>query len=311
MSAAELVWCNGELVPAQEAVVPVLSHALHYGTGVFEGIRVYDTPRGPAAFRLTDHLDRLLRSARLYAMEVPFTREELRAGVDDVVRANGFSSCYVRPIVFCGAGTMTVSPRGASIETCIAAWEWGAYLGDEAADAGVRALVSSWRRMSGDALIPSAKATGQYLNSILARREAERAGCDEALMLDRRGMVSEGTGENVFLVCDGALVTPGTTSSILPGITRSSVIELARELGHDVAERDVERGELYAADEVFMTGTAVELVPIREIDGMAIGDGRPGPVTRRLQEALADALRGRDECHLAWSEPVLHEAGAP
>lgn len=302
MSTAELVWCNGELVPEREAAVPLLSHALHYGTGVFEGIRVYDTARGPAAFRLTEHLDRLLRSARLYGIEVPYTREELRAGVNDVVRANGFASCYVRPIVFCGTGTMSVSPQGASIETRIAAWEWGAYLGEQAAAEGIRALVSSWRRMSGDALIPSAKATGQYLNSVLARREAERAGCDEALMLDDRGMVSEGTGENVFLVRDGALATPGTTSSILPGITRASVIELARDLGLDVAERDVERGELYAVDEVFMTGTAVELVPICEIDGVTIGDGRPGPVSRRLQEALADALHGRDERYLAWSE---------
>jgi len=305
MSDAPLVWSDGALVSEREAAAPVLSHALHYGTGVFEGVRVYDTERGPAAFRLGDHLARLLDSARAYGIDIPYTREELHGAVAEVVRAAGFASCYVRPIAFCGAGTMAVLPRGAATEVRIAAWEWGAYLGDAAANEGVRAIVSSWRRMGSDSLIPSAKATGQYLNSVLARREADRAGCDEAIMLDRRGMVSEGTGENLFVVRDGAVATPGLTSSILPGITRASVIELARDLGRAVVERDVERGELYVADEVFMTGTAVELVPVREIDGIAVGDGSPGPITRALQAALADALRGRDERHRAWSEPLL------
>jgi branched-chain amino acid aminotransferase len=303
-----IAWFNGELTPLEEARVPLLSHALHYGTAVFEGMRVYETEHGPAAFRHGEHVDRLIRSATLYYMAIPWSREQLREATSAVVHANGFRSCYVRSLVFRGTGTMNVSPAAAAVEVAIAAWPWAPYLGEEGKRAGVRAKVSSWRRIGGDALVPAAKASGHYLNSALAKLETERAGYDEGILLDARGMVSEGTGENIFLVHGGVLSTPALTSSILPGITRMSVIEIARDLGLEVRERDVARCELAAADELFVTGTAAELTPIREVDDIPVGDGRPGPVTLRIQAILEDAFRGRDPRYAHWAESVAAPA---
>lgn len=303
MDQADLIWMNGELVAWEDARVHVLTHGLHYGTGVFEGIRAYATERGPAIFRNADHIDRLFKSAELYYMPVPYTREQIRAATHELIARNGLPSCYLRPIVFRGAGVMGLNPLDAPVEVAIAAWTWGAYLGDEGKTRGVRAKVSSWRRISTDSLIPHAKASGQYLNSVLAKIESHKAGYEEGILLDSHGFVCEGTGENVFVVRDGVIYTPPQTAGILDGINRKSVIQIARDEGFEVVERDIARAELYLADELFLTGTAAELTPIREIDDHAIGDG-PGPVTRRLQRVFDDALHGRDPRYADWNDIV-------
>jgi len=295
---------NGELVAFEDAKVSVLTHALHYGTGVFEGIRCYDTPKGPAVFRHRAHLDRLYQSARMYHMEIPYTRDELKRATDELIVRNAFKGCYIRPLVFRGAGPMGLNPLHSSVEVVVATWEWGSYLGDEGKLHGVRARVSSWRRIDSGSVIPAAKATGQYLNSILAKVECEKAGYEEGILLDSRGMVCEGTGENLFVVKDGKVATPHFSSDILGGINRHSVIEILRDLGYVLEERDVARGELYMADEVFMTGTAAELTPIREIDDYPVGSGRPGPVTEQLREIFEDALHGRSERYAKWNDLV-------
>ena len=305
MNQADFVWMNGELVAFEDAKVHVLTHALHYGTGVFEGVRAYETPDGnPAIFRHSDHIDRLYRSAQLYYMDIPYSKEELRAATHNLITRNGLKSCYVRPLVFRGAGPMGLFPLDCPVEVSIAVWEWGSYLGDEGKQNGVRAKVSSWRRIGDDALIPAAKATGQYLNSVLAKIEADKAGYEEGILLDQRGMVCEGTGENLFVIQDGRIATPAFSNSILGGINRLSAIEIARDLGYAVAERDIARGELYLADEIFMTGTAAELTPIREIDDHPIGDGRPGEITRAVQDIFEDALHGRSERYAHWLDVV-------
>jgi len=301
---ADLIWHNGELVAWEDAKVHVLTHGLHYGTGVFEGIRAYDTERGPAIFRHHDHLDRLFKSAELYYMPIPYTQEELRAATHELIAANELRECYIRPIVFRGYGQMGLYPLDAPVEVSIAVWPWGAYLGEESKRAGVRAKVASWRRIPHDALIPHAKACGQYLNSVLAKIEASKAGYDEAVLLDAHGFVSEGSGENIYAVRAGQIVTPPHTAGILDGISRKSVIQIARDLGYELVERDVARAELYLADEVFVTGTAAELVPVREIDDHAIGAGEPGPVTREIQRVFEDALHGRDSRYVDWLDVV-------
>src|SRR5580704_11959751 len=290
---SELIWHNGELVAWEDAKVHVLTHGLHYGPGVFEGIRCYDTAHGPAIFRHLDHLERLERSARLYYMDLPYTIEQLRSATHELIARNGLSSCYIRPIVFRGYGQMGLNPLDAPVDVSIAVWPWGAYLGEDGVRDGVRAKVSSWERISSRSLIPQAKASGQYLNSVLAKIESVKAGYDEAILLDEHGHVCEGTGENIYIARDGVVLTPPQTASILDGISRRSVIQIARDLGFEVVERDIARAELYLADEVFLTGTAAELVPVREIDGHAIGNGRPGEMTRQLQAAFQDALNGR------------------
>jgi branched-chain amino acid aminotransferase len=295
---------NGEFVAFEDAKVPVLTHALHYGTGVFEGIRAYETPKGTAVFRHQAHLDRLLQSARLYHMDMPFSKEEIKAATDELIVRNGFKSCYIRPLVYRGAGPMGLYPLNSPVEVAIATWEWGSYLGDEGKRNGVRAAVSSWRRIPSDVVIPQAKACGQYLNSVLAKIEADKAGYEEGILLDQRGMVCEGTGENLFLVKEGVVATPNYTSDILGGINRMSVIQLLRDLGYTVEVRDIARGELYIADEVFMTGTAAELTPIREIDNYAVGTGEPGPITREVQALFDDVLFGRDERYAHWNDLV-------
>jgi branched-chain amino acid aminotransferase len=311
VSHADLIWMNGELIAHEDAKVHVLTHALHYGTGVFEGVRAYEMPDGGTAiFRHGEHIDRLFRSAGQYHMAIPYSKEEIRAATHETISRNGLKSCYIRPLVFRGAGPMGLFPLDCPVEVVIAVWEWGAYLGDEGKQRGVRAKISSWRRIPADSLIPSAKATGQYLNSVLAKIEADKAGYEEAILLDGRGFVCEGTGENLFIVKHGAITTPGFANDILEGINRASAIEIARDLGYEVAERDVARGELYQADELFMTGTAAELTPIREVDDLPVGAGEPGPVTREIQAAFEDALHGRSERYAHWLDKVPAPAPA-
>ncbi len=304
MEQADLIWLNGELVAWEDAKVHVLTHGLHYGTGVFEGERAYETDSGPAIFRHRDHLDRLFRSAELYYMPIPFTLEELRTATHELIAANDLRECYIRPIVYRGYGQMGLYPLDAPVEVSIAAWCWGAYLGEDGKQHGIRAKVSSWRRISHDSLIPHAKASGQYLNSVLAKIEASKAGYQEAILLDPHGFVCEGSGENIFALRDDQLLTPPQTAGILDGINRKSIIRIARDLGYHVVERDIARAELYLADEVFMSGTAAELVPVREIDDHQIGAGEPGPVTREVQRVFDDALHGRDPRYAEWLDHV-------
>lgn len=288
----EKIWFNGEFVPWGEAKVHVLTHALHYGSGVFEGIRAYNTANGAAVFRLEDHLKRFERSAKLYYMEIPYTRAEMAAATKALIAANGLDSCYIRPVAFRGYGEMGLYPLNAPVDTVIACWPWGAYLGDEAVEHGIRAKVSSITALGHTQLARAAKATGQYLNSILAKVEVTKAGYDEAIMLDDRGHVAEGTGENVFLVRDGVLYTPYPSDGVLEGITRDTVLKIAAAEGIVAQERTLARSDLVIADELFFTGTAAEIVPVREIDDHEIGE--PGPVTRRIQERYRAIVEGRD-----------------
>jgi branched-chain amino acid aminotransferase len=295
---------NGEFVAWEDAKVHVLTHGLHYGTGVFEGIRCYDTEIGPAVFRHKDHIDRLYKSAELYYMPIPYTPEQIRQATLELIGKNGMRSCYIRPIAYRGYGTMGLFPLDAPVDVTIAVWEWGAYLGDEGVRDGIRAKVSSWRRISNDSLIPHAKASGQYLNSILAKIESHKAGYEEAILLDDHGFVCEGSGENIYAVRDGVIVTPPQTAGILDGINRKAIIQIARDLGFEVVERDLARAELYLAEEVFLTGTAAELVPVREVDDHAVGTGKPGEITKAVQTAFHDALYGRTERYREWLDPV-------
>lgn len=298
------IWWNGKLVPYADAKTHVLSHALHYGTGVFEGIRAYDTATGPAVFRLREHVARLFESARAYKLPMPVTPEAVFDGCLEVVRANGLRACYLRPLAFLGHGPLGVYAKGVPTEVIVAAYPWGAYLGEGSLEKGIRTTISSWVRLHHASFPTTAKGSGQYLNSTLAVREAREKGFEEAILLDRNGNVAEGSGENLFVVKRGRLVTPGIDSSILPGITRDSVITLAKELGIDVSVRNVTRGELYAADELFFTGTAAEVTPIREVDGYVIGAGTRGPVTERLQAAFFRAVRGEDPSKAHWLAAV-------
>jgi branched-chain amino acid aminotransferase len=301
---ADLIWQNGELVAWEDAKIHVLTHGLHYGTGVFEGERAYETPHGTAIFRHRDHLERLLKSAQLYYMPIPYTLEELRTATHELIAANELHECYVRPIAFRGYGQMGLYPLECSVDVMIAAWKWASYLGEEGKRDGVRAKVASWRRIPHESLIPHAKASGQYLNSVLAKIEASKAGYQEAILLDAQGFVSEGTGENIFVVNEGVILTPPQTAGILDGISRKSAMQIASDLGYEVVERALARAELYLADEVFLTGTAAELVPVREIDDHPIGEGRPGAVTKEIQRVFDDTLHGRDPRYVDWLDVV-------
>jgi branched-chain amino acid aminotransferase len=301
---ADLIWHNGELVAWEDAKVHVLTHGLHYGTGVFEGERAYETPHGTAIFRHRDHLARLFKSAELYYMPLPYTLEELRSATHELIAANGLTECYIRPIAYRGYGQMGLYPLDCNVEVSIAAWPWGAYLGEQSKLHGIRAKVSSWRRISHDSLIPHAKASGQYLNSVLAKVEASKAGYEEAILLDSHGFVCEGSGENIYVVREGKILTPPQTAGILDGINRRSLLQIAHDLGLDVIERDLARAELYLADEVFLSGTAAELCAVREIDDHVIGAGEPGPITRELQRVFDDALHGRDPRYVDWLDIV-------
>jgi len=302
MQEAEKIWMNGGLVDWPDAQVHVLSHGLHYGTTVFEGIRSYDADKGTAVFRLDDHLKRLERSAAMYHMPLPYSREELRAAVHQVISANDLGGCYIRPIALRGYGTMGLFPLEAPVDVAIAAWRWGAYLGEDGLRTGIRAKISSWRRIGSTTIPATAKAGGQYLNSILAKIESHKAGYQEALLLNEAGYVADGSGENLFLVRDGVLITPPVQASILEGITRASIITIAQDEGIPVLEREVARGELYTADEVFITGTAAEVCPINEVDDHALGE--PGPITKRLQARFFAATEGRDPFSAGWLDYV-------
>jgi branched-chain amino acid aminotransferase len=308
VNTADLIWLNGEFVAWEDAKVHVLTHSLHYGTGVFEGIRAYETDRGTAIFRHEDHLQRLEDSARLYYMDLPFSREQIREATHELISRNGFKSCYIRPLVYRGYGPMGLNPLDNPVEAMVAVWEWGAYLGEEGKKNGVRARVSSYRRISSDSLIPHSKASGQYLNSVLAKIESIKAGYEEAILLDDKGYVCEGTGENIFVIKDGVITTPPQATAILDGINRKSAIQIARDLGYEVTERDLARAEVALADEVFLTGTAAELTPLREIDDIEIGP--PGPITREIQGTFDDALHGRAAQYAEWLDvvPVPSEA---
>ena len=300
ITEVEKIWMDGELVDWHDAQIHVLSHALHYGSGVFEGIRAYQTTRGAAVWHLDEHLKRLYRSAKLYHLDIPFAPEALTEGTKDVIRVNGLDSCYIRPLVFRGYGEMGVNPLDAPVNVVIAVWPWGAYLGEEALDLGVRVKVSSWRRNSQNSLPAAAKATGQYINSVLAKVESLKAGYDEAVMLNDHGYVTDGSGENIFIVRKGVLFTPPTQAGSLDGITRESVITLARELGYEVREENLVRTDLYNAEECFFTGTAAEVTPIREVDDREVGEGHRGPVTKELQSAFFAATKGEDAKHTDW-----------
>jgi branched-chain amino acid aminotransferase len=297
MQTTEHIWMDGELIAWQDATVHVLSHALHYGTGVFEGIRAYANDGGTALFRLDDHMERLSRSAEAYGMELPYSAEGLAGAARETVVANGLAACYVRPIAFYETGTIGLNPTGARIRVSIVAFPWGAYLGDDGLRNGIRVKIASWARISPRAF-PPAKATGPYINSVLANQEARRDGYDEALLLTDAGNVSEGSGENVFLVDDGVVFTPPLSDGCLDGITRRSVMTLLGDDGYEVVERSLTPDDLYGADELFFTGTAAEVTPIREVDEKPFGE--PGPVTRRAQELYADAVGGRLERYRNW-----------
>jgi branched-chain amino acid aminotransferase len=309
MQETEKIWFNGELVDWADAKIHIGAHGLHYGSGVFEGIRCYETANGPAVFRLTDHLKRLENSAKFLYMELPYTVEELRAASHEVVAANGLAECYLRPIAFYGYGELGVHPGTNPIDVAIMSWPWGAYLGEEGLKRGVRAKVSSWKRIGPNTIPHVAKATGIYLNSMLAVLEATRAGYEEAILLTDDGYVADGSGENIFVVKDEILSTPDLSASILPGITRQTVMEIAQALGYAVHERQVIRSDLYVADEVFMCGTAAEVTPVRSVDDHEIGP--PGPVTKQIQDVFFDAVRGRDDRWLRWVEYAEKTPTAP
>lgn len=303
LQATEKIWIDGKFVPWKDAQVHVLTHTLHYGTGVFEGIRCYKTGSGSAVFRLKEHVDRLFASAHICQMDIPFTREQVSEAILETIRVNKIDACYIRPLAFIGYGAMGIFPKENPVQVIIAVWPWGSYLGDEGLKNGIRVKVSSFTRPHINATMVRSKTTANYANSLLAKREALKDGYDEALLLDTDGYVAEGSGENVFMVRKGALKTPPLTC-ILEGITRDTVMQLAREAGIPVVEERFTRDELYIADEAFFTGTAAEITPIREVDNRKIGSGKPGPVTTRLQTAFFDIVQGRNAKHTAWLTPV-------
>jgi len=305
MQELEKIWMNGELVDWADAKIHVGTHGLHYGSGVFEGIRAYETPKGSAVFRLTDHLKRLHNSARLLNMELGYSLEDLRSACMELIGANGVRECYLRPIAFFGYGELGVAATGNPVDVAIMSWPWGTYLGAEGLANGIRAKISSWTRIGPNVIPHVAKATGIYLNSMLAVMEANRAGYDEAILLTDEGYVADGSGENLFVVKDGTIYTPDLSASILPGITRDTIIQIAQDLGHTVVEKQLIRTDLYLADEVFMTGTAAEVTPLREIDDQLIGP--PGPVTLAVQQAYLDTVRGQSERWSHWLEYATTE----
>ena len=300
----EKIWHNGKLLPWQEATVHVMAHGLHYGSSVFEGIRAYNTPKGVQIFQLQAHIKRLLESARIYRMEIPYSAATLSEACKDVLRHSGLQSAYLRPIVYRGLGNLGLVPVNTPIEVAIGAVEWGTYLGEGALENGVNTCISSWARLAPNTMPTMAKAGGNYLSSQLIAMEAKRHGYDEAIALDVQGFVSEGPGENIFLVKDGQLFTPPLTASILPGITRHAVITLARNVGIEVREENIGRDALYLADELFFTGTAAEISPIRSVDRLVIGDGKRGPITARLQQLFFGLFSGETEDRFGWLEAV-------
>ncbi|QSG01995.1 branched-chain amino acid transaminase [Natranaeroarchaeum sulfidigenes] len=297
----DTIWMDGEFVDWEDAQIHVLTHGLHYGTGIFEGVRCYDTEDGPALFRWDAHLDRFYESGKPYEMEIEHDREELTEATMELIRRQDLESCYIRPIAFYGYNSLGVSPKDCPTRTAIACWPWGTYLGEDALENGVEVMVSSWRKHSSSQIPTNAKTTGLYVNSMLAGEEARRNGFTEAIVLDKEGYVAEGPGENIFLVRDGELYTPALSQSILDGITRQSVIEVARDLGYTVHDQaTIGRGELHTADELFFTGTAAEVTPIRQVDNVEIGSGTRGPVTEEIQQEFFDMLESPPEKYDDW-----------
>jgi len=302
IETVEKIWMDGELVAWEDAKIHVLTHTLHYGCGVFEGIRAYETSRGPAVFRLDDHIDRLFNSAAIFMIDVPFDRDQLIAATLETVRVNEVRSCYIRPLVYLGYGEMGLNPLPCPVNVAIAIWPWGTYLGDEGIQNGIRLKISSWRRHDPNTMPPAAKGTGMYINSSMAKVEALKAGYDEAVMLSPQGNVSECTGENIFVVQDGAIITPPTSAGALEGITQDSVRRIAEDLGVDYRVENLLRSDLYTAEEAFLSGTAAEVVPIRSVDDRELGD--PGPITRQVQETYFAAVRGEDDRYKDWLSHV-------
>jgi branched-chain amino acid aminotransferase len=309
LQATEKIWLNGKFIPWNDAKVHVLTHTLHYGTGVFEGIRCYKTDSGSAVFRLKEHVDRLFASAHICQLDIPFSREQVTEAILETIRVNKIEACYIRPIVYIGYGAMGVFPKDNPVELAIAVWPWGSYLGEEGINNGIRVKVSSFSRFHVNATMVRSKTTANYANSLLAKREALKDGYDEAVLLDTDGYVAEGSGENVFMVRNGLIKTPPLTA-ILEGITRDTVIQLAQERGMRLAEERFTRDELYIADEAFFTGTAAEITPIREVDNRKIGSGKPGPVTQELQAAFFEIVHGRDRRHADWLTSVYEKQPA-
>jgi branched-chain amino acid aminotransferase len=307
----EQVWHNGKFIPWAEATVHVASHVVSYASCLFEGIRCYETPQGPAIFRLKEHTDRLVNSCKIYRMELAYSREQLAQAMVELVRVNKVKHCYIRPVVFRGYGEVGVNPLKNPIEIYLLAWEWGKYLGAEALAQGVDVCVSSWHRMAPNTMPAMAKAASNYMNAQLIKMEAITNGYVEGIALDPSGHISEGSGENIFLARDGRIFTPPLASSVLPGITRDSVMTLARELGCEVSEQALAREMLYIADEVFFTGTAAEITPIRSVDRIVVGQGKPGPITKKLQERFLSIVEGRAEDKYGWltlcNQPVVAE----
>ena len=297
----ETIWQNGEFVDWDDATIHVLTHGLHYGTGIFEGARAYDTDNGTAVFRWEDHLDRFFASGKPYELEIPYSREELTEATLELLRQQDHDSAYIRPIAYFGYGSLGVSPDDCPVDVAVATWPWGAYLGEEAIEHGIEVMVSSWRKHASSQIPTNAKTTGLYVNSLLAGEEARRNGYAEAIVLNKEGKVAEGPGENLFLVRDGELYTPALSQSILDGITRDSVITLARELGYTVHDQaTISRGELNTADELFFTGSAAEVTPIRKVDNVEIGNGDRGPVTEEIQSAFFDLIERKTDAHDDW-----------
>lgn len=296
------IWMDGKLVDWDDANIHILTHTLHYGNGVFEGIRTYDTPKGPAVFRLTDHIMRLFASAKIFFLDMPYTVEHLIEATKETVRTNEVRACYVRPLVYLGYGEMGLNPLPAPVHVAIAVWPWGRYLGDEGMTHGVRMMISSWRRHDPNIMPPAAKGTGMYLNSQMAKIEALKSGYDEAVLLSPHGYVSECTGENIFIVKRGTIYTPPMGAGALEGITRDSVMVIARDLGYEVEEAHILRSDLYTCDEAFCTGTAAEVVPIRSVDDRLIGE--PGPITKKVQETFFAATLGELDAYREWNEYV-------
>ena len=309
LQATEKIWMDGKFVPWNDAKVHILTHTLHYGTGVFEGIRCYKTESGSAVFRLREHVDRLFASCHICQMELPFTREQVNEAIVETIRVNKIDACYIRPLAYIGYGAMGIYPKANPVSLSIAVWPWGSYLGEEGLKNGIRVKISSFSRPHVNSTMVRSKTTANYANSLLAKREALKDGYDEAMLLDTEGYVAEGSGENVFIVRNGLIKTPPLTS-ILEGITRDTIMQLAAERGMRLVEQRFTRDELYIADEAFFTGTAAEITPIREVDNRKIGAGRPGPVTKEIQTAFFDIVYGKDPRHADWLTSVYEKQPA-
>lgn len=310
LQATEKIWMNGDFVPWDDAMVHVLTHTLHYGTGVFEGIRCYKAEAGPAVFRLHEHVNRLFESAHICGIDIPFSRVQISEAILETIRVNKIEACYIRPHVFIGYGAMGIYPAANPTQVVIAVWPWGSYLGEEGLDKGIRAKISSFVRPHVNSFMVRSKTTANYANSLLAKREALKDGYEEAVLLDTDGYVCEGSGENIFIVRKGVIKTPPISSPILEGITRDSVMQIASDLDLRLVEERFTRDELYIADEAFFTGTAAEITPIREVDNRIIGSGKPGPVTKRLQAAFFDAVHGKAGRYAHWLSYVREKQTA-